>query len=514
MERVAVIGAGPAGLTTARFLSSEGFEPTIFERASRIGGQWSGDSRFSSVWPSLRTNTSRILTAVSDLRYEPGTAVYPTNQEVGEYLGRYAAMFGLHERVRLDTSVVGLSRIDHGRWAIRSTGPEGSASEEFDRVVVATGRYHRPHLPEVPGVATFTGSAGAIHARAFKDAHAYRGLRVLVAGCAISALEIASDLAMAGAERVVTTQRRQRYVLQKLLAGVPVDLLAFTRAGGMAARMLPREASGAAIKQFIVKGFGNPAQLGAPAPAEDVFEAGITLCQHYMPLVAEGRISIRPWIDGIDGSRVTFGDGSAEAFDAIVFATGYELELPFLDRALAGTLESDEEHLTLHNFTFHPDLPGLAFAGLFHQMGPIFPVLELQARYIAYTWSGARPAPPAEEVRAGIEAYRAARHLPQGVPMHVAAALFAANAGVEPVLPQWKALARPLLFGPLLPISYRLNGRDNLPHAADQVIEESQAFGAVHSLSLTSEERAQLQTLAAASRDLDFAQFVGQVTGT
>jgi cation diffusion facilitator CzcD-associated flavoprotein CzcO len=511
MERVAIIGAGPAGLAAARYLKSEGFEPTLFERASRAGGQWSGDATYTSVWQALHTNTSRILTSFSDLSFDAGTPVYPSNQQVTGYLDRYATIFGLHERARLGTRVEGLSR-NSDRWIVRSCGPGGATSEPFDRVVVATGRYHRPHLPDVPGLQTFSGPGGAVHARDFKDAARYRGHRVLVAGCAISALEIASDVAMMGAERVVTTQRRQRYVLQKLMAGVPVDHLAFTRAVGMAARLLPMDANASAFKRFILRGFGSPAQLGAPAPADGPFDAGITLCQHFMPLVAEGRITIKPWIAHVDGDNVSFADGTVEGFDAIIFATGYQLELPFLDPEITRTLDADEQRLDLYNFTFHPDLPGLAFMGMFHQMGPIFPVLELQARYIAYTWSGARASAPEEEQRRGIAAYRAARHLPQGVPMHVTAGLFAGAADVEPVLPSWKELARPLLFGPLLPISYRLDGRDRLAHAAAQVREEARAFGAVPSLTLTPEQRGQLQALAAAARDPDFAHFVGEVT--
>ncbi|HKJ64999.1 MAG TPA: NAD(P)-binding protein, partial [Desulfopila sp.] len=37
-EKVAIIGAGPAGLTTAYFLALEGYHPTIFEKAPKTGG--------------------------------------------------------------------------------------------------------------------------------------------------------------------------------------------------------------------------------------------------------------------------------------------------------------------------------------------------------------------------------------------------------------------------------------------------------------------------------------------
>lgn len=61
MQEVAVIGAGPGGLVAARYLQSEGFAPVLFEQAATSGGQWSGDARCSGVWPSMRTNTSRVL---------------------------------------------------------------------------------------------------------------------------------------------------------------------------------------------------------------------------------------------------------------------------------------------------------------------------------------------------------------------------------------------------------------------------------------------------------------------
>ncbi|MDT5160269.1 MAG: hypothetical protein QOC90_579, partial [Mycobacterium sp.] len=73
---VAVIGAGPGGLVTSRWLSSQGFEPTIFEQAPMLGGQWTGLPDLSGVWPTMHTNTSGITTAFSDLEPE-GDLVYP-----------------------------------------------------------------------------------------------------------------------------------------------------------------------------------------------------------------------------------------------------------------------------------------------------------------------------------------------------------------------------------------------------------------------------------------------------
>lgn len=39
-SKVGIIGAGPAGLVTAKYLLDEGLKPTIFEISDQLGGQW------------------------------------------------------------------------------------------------------------------------------------------------------------------------------------------------------------------------------------------------------------------------------------------------------------------------------------------------------------------------------------------------------------------------------------------------------------------------------------------
>jgi hypothetical protein len=96
--------------------------------------------------------------------------------------------------------------------------------------------------------------------------------------------------------------------------------------------------------------------------------------------------------------------------------------------------------------------------------------------------------------------------------MHTTARVFATAAGVDPDVAAWPGLARALLFGPLTPSSFRLSGRDALPDAAARVERDAAAFGAVPTPVLTGDQRAQLQALAAVSRDLDFAALVGRLT--
>jgi cation diffusion facilitator CzcD-associated flavoprotein CzcO len=489
---VAVIGAGPGGLIAARWLLSQGFEPTIFERSSTLGGQWAGLDGRSGVWPSMHTNSSRVLTAFGDLEHETDL-VYPSNRDILDYLRRYADTFGLAERI-LPGTRVDLVRRDGARWLVRHPGGE----EGFERVVVATGRFHAAAIPPVPGLETFAGSAGATPTYDYRGPAAYRGKRVLVAGCAISALEIAAELAQLGAARVVVTQRRQRYVLPKFAAGVPSDHRVYTRYGALAGETLQPAETDRQLKELVLESAGSPEQYGAPPPDPSLSAAGLTLNQHYLPLVAEGRIAVRPWMESVAGTDVAFGDGHTEKFDGIVFGTGFKLSMPFLDEDIRRILDLDSEHMDADRYTFHPDLPGLAFMGMWDQSGGYFVPLELQARWIAYTWGGSIPSPTETDRRSAIAAYRSRRGTSQKTKMNLVAVAFARAAGVEPHPDDWPQLRRALLFGPLAPSCFRLEGPDALPDAPARFARDAATFGAITSNELTERERTHLSLVQAA----------------
>ena len=512
LRRVAIIGSGPGGLVAARYLKQHGFEPVIFEQGDEIGGQWNLRSPHSGIWPSMVTNTSRLLTCFSDLAPEPSAPIFPSSNEILAYLKRYARRFDVLSHVHLNTRVELIERDpDSGGWLVRSSATE-KRNEKFLYVVIASGRFNKPSVPSLPGLESFRGSCGVLHSFDYKDPESFRGKRVLVVGCAISALEIASDLAMLGALRVVSTFRRQRYVMQKLVAGVPSDALAFTRFAALSAEVTPKEILSKATQDFILRVFGSPERFGAFRPAGDFLSVGRALSQHYLPLVAEGRIAVKPWIGEIQDRNVRFLDESSEEFDAIIFGTGFQLSMPFLSSTISSILDLDAQHADLYKYTFHPDLPGLAFLGLWEQTGPYFPPLELQARWITYVWSGIVPSPPRDQMNAGIAAYRATRGKSQLQAMHLMALLFAREAKVEPDLREWPQLARALLFGPLSTVSFRLSGPDRLLDAGERVATEARVLGTVGTAEFSSEQVAQLQVLAEARKDAEFAEFVDRIT--
>jgi hypothetical protein len=300
--------------------------------------------------------------------------------------------------------------------------------------------------------------------------------------------------------------------MQKLVAGVPSDLITFTRFAALKAEVTPREVLGKTTEDYILRVFGSPEHYGASKPAGDFLTVGRALSQHFLPLVAEGRIVVKPWICDVDGQSVRFQDRSLEEFDAIILGTGFHLSLPFLGSEICRVLSLDAQHADLYQFTFHPDLPGVAFLGLWEQTGPYFPPLELQARWITYVWSGIRPYPSRDQMNAGIATYRSRRGGSQLQAMHLMTLLFAREAGVEPDLRLWPDLACALLFGPLSAISFRLSGPEKLLDAGIRIATEAQACGVLANPEFSSDQVAQLQALAADRKDPGFAEFVDRIT--
>ncbi len=500
-HRVAVIGTGPSGLATARYLRGVGLTAVLFEQSDGVGGQWRVGAAHSSIWPGMPTNTSRVTTALSDMPHPPGTAAYPRAEEIGAYLTRYAERFDLLRDARLLTRVEEIEPVSDAQgWSVRSRGSDGTAQHErFSHVVVATGRHHREFTPSIPGLAQFTGAGGVSHSSAYRGAGPFRGQRVLIAGHSLSAVEIASDLAVEGAARVTVAARRHRFVMQRMAAGVPMEHRMYTRAAGMAWEALPPPVTSAWLKELILRTSGHPHQYGAPVHSEDVLTAGFTHAPRYLTLVGEGRIDARPWITHMAGNAVHFANNMCESYDAIIFATGFTLHLPFLGETARAALRPDATHLDLHHHTFHPDLPGLAVVGQYEHGGPFFPTLENQARWVAYTFGGVRPTPSRDAMVAGVASTHAQRGTPQLVRSHIVARLFAREAGIEPDPADWPELARALLFGPQSPAAFRLVGPDALPDAAARIAADAAEFGVITDSAFREHELAQLRAIGDAA---------------
>src|SRR3954452_23358783 len=376
--RIAIVGAGPSGIVAAKYALEAGFDVTVFEASGGLGGQWCTTARHSGVWPGMHTNTSRAMTAFSDFPAPAEHPLHPAAEQIHAYLQAYARAFDVIDHVRYETPV---GEVRPG-WEVDG--------EPFDAVVIASGRFRRPRWPGV--VHGFRGQL--LHTFDYPGAGAFADRTTLVYGNGISGAEIASDLAPHAP--VISAFRKSRYVIQKVVDGISSDWQWYTLFGAVERRLLPADEWSRRQRERILRVAGDPADFGAPAPDEDLRVAGLSLCQDYLGRVRDGGSVCRPGIASIDGTTVTFTDGSTATVEVIICATGYDLDLPYMDEVVADVLGGGP---TLYKRTFHPDLPGLGVIGQFLAQGPYFPLLELQARWISAVWSGQATLPSDGEIR-------------------------------------------------------------------------------------------------------------------
>ncbi|RTQ48870.1 dimethylaniline monooxygenase [Hymenobacter gummosus] len=495
-DKVAIIGGGPAGIAAAKSLLEDGLTPVIIEQSGALGGQWNFGTAHSGQWPGMHANSCHIKMSFSDYDYPTGTQMFPTNAEVLAYLHDYAHHFGVDRHVRLHTRVELISRGAEGQYVVWTVNQAGERqTETFARVIVASGRYNKPRLPRTPGLDHFHGRV--LHSMEYRGREQFRGQRVLVVGNSISGLEIASDLARNADTTVISSARKPRYIARKIMHGLPTDQLAFSRFGAYVSQALPPAEAMEGLKQLVLSAVGNPADFGGLRPADNVLEAGLSQCQDYLDYVQAGRIRAVPGVRAYAPGRAILTDGEELPIDAVILATGYDLHLPFLHEELRRTVDADENHLDLHHFTFHPALPGFAFMGLYQQIGSYFVTAELQARWIAACWSGARTLPTAADMEAGLAQSRQLRQQGgmatcQGVSETIAAAL-----GVAPTLPRYPELAAELFFGLLAPAQYRMEGHGRQAGARARFERNVRHFTGGAPLLLSPEQLGQLQMLAA-----------------
>lgn len=402
---VAVVGAGISGLVTVKALREERIQVTCFERSERVGGLWNYDESSPGgggpAYRALVTNTSRHKTALSDHSWPAGDGDFPAHDRVLGYVASYAERFALRKHIRFATEVTDIRPGPSG-WIVGSRGAAGRQKERYDAVVVCSGIYGVPFVPAFEGRDGFAGRIE--HVMSYTGPESYAGLRVVIVGAGSSAVDIAVDLSRT-ALVTIAVARPARFV-PKWIGGQPYDHR-LTRA----ARVLPESLRVRVFARMLANEYarlGMPRDTAGwplPVPPLDLGAVRSTPTSDLVPAIADGRIAYRPGIERLEEGAVVFDDDRRVAADVILCATGYEMRFPYLPHALAPVHELDE--IDLYRHVFHPDAASLAFVGMCRVAGPVPPVAEMQARWIACVFAGRASLPSSREMNRAISARRA-----------------------------------------------------------------------------------------------------------
>ncbi len=112
MSRVAIIGAGPAGLVSAKECLAQGLDVTVFEKTDRIGGLW--NSGIGHVWEGMLANLSNESCHFPDFPYQSKVDLFPTQSQVLQYLYDYVDHNNLEGCIRFNSDVSDVSQYADG----------------------------------------------------------------------------------------------------------------------------------------------------------------------------------------------------------------------------------------------------------------------------------------------------------------------------------------------------------------------------------------------------------------
>jgi len=393
--KVAIVGAGPSGLTTLKTLRQAGLDARCFEAGDRVGGQWVIDnpSGTSAAYRSLRTNTNRAMSRFSDFAFPDDFPEYPGHAQMADWFERYARRFGLLDHVSFGARVESVEPLDPGDRPGHGSGVadggfrvavKGRPPERFDAVVAATGNLWDAVTPRLPG--RFDGPT--LHTQAYRDPTTPLDLtkrRVLVVGLGNSGCEIAAELARVS--QVFLSARSGNFILPRLAEGQPAPPHPSEPIGWLF-RALPGRARDAVFRAVFTRaltrmsaGRPRPESLGLPPLPPDPFGKRAVVNDEILGLLAAGRVLARPALRALHGREVEFDDGSRLAVDAIIHATGYRFTLPYLSREVLGV--DDAADLRLYQGILHPRYPRLFVVGVMRVFCSIWPQAEQQALWIA-----------------------------------------------------------------------------------------------------------------------------------
>jgi cation diffusion facilitator CzcD-associated flavoprotein CzcO len=419
-EKVCVIGAGSSGLTACQVLGARGIPFDCFEKGSMIGGNWryENDNGTSSAYKSLHINSARKLMSYRAFPMPDDYPDYPSHWQVAKYFDDYADRFGLRERITFNTEVVSVAPVRgavtgtagangagppvDGEWEVTLEGPEGRRTERYRAVIVANGHHWKPRWPEppFPGAEDFEGEQ--MHAHHYRETDVLEGKRVLVLGIGNSAVDIAVESSRI-ADKTFLAMRRGAYVLPKFLGGKPID-----EAAPPIASRLPLPMQRFFFNRMLKTAVGEMTDYGLPKPDHKLLEAHPTVSSELLPRIGHGDVAVKPNIDRFAGDRaVRFADGSEEEIDLVVYCTGYRIEFPFLAEDV---FVARDNRMPLYERVVSVENPGLYFIGFIQPLGPIMPLAEAQAEWIAELLAGRAALPAAAEMREEIAGYERWQH--------------------------------------------------------------------------------------------------------
>ncbi|MFR9728159.1 flavin-containing monooxygenase [Saccharopolyspora sp. MS10] len=398
---VAIIGSGFAGIAVAAELRRAGHTSfTIFERAPGVGGVWR-----DNTYPGAACDVPSHLYSYSFMPEPEWRRRFAEQPEILRYLRRCVERHRLTRHLRLNTAIEAADYDERSRrWRLRTGTGE---VVEADVLVPAVGQLSEPLVPDLPGLAEFSGAR--FHSARWDHQLDLRDKRVAVIGTGASAIQFVPAIADRVRELAVFQRSAPHVVPRPDRAYRKRHRFAFRNVPG--AQTIARlgvwlffEAAGRGLttaqplgKLFTaLAGRHRRAQLGTGAseefaPDHQIGCKRVLFSSEYYPAFGRPGVRLeRERIERITPSGLRTADGVEHPADVLIFGTGFDAGnfLSSLRVRGVGGLRLDEVWSRGARAYLGMAVPG--FPNMFVMYGPntnlgsgsVVHVLESQARYV------------------------------------------------------------------------------------------------------------------------------------
>jgi putative flavoprotein involved in K+ transport len=312
-----VIGGGQAGLALGYWLNQHDIDFLILDANGRVGDSW------RKRWDSLRLFTPAKYSGLPGLAFPGDPYHLPARDEVADYLEWYAQVF--------DLPVCGGVEVKRVSRSTRGFEIETSdIAYEADNVVIATGPFQTPRIPEV--AKRLDHRIVQLHSSEYRNPARLPDGPALVVGAATSGAQIAVELAKS--RDVMLAGRSVGSMPRRVLGRDLFDWLYLT-----VMRPGADSALGRRIRRNVLG--GTDALIGMTE--KDIETAGVRRV---------GRVT-----DVRDGKPV-LSDATVADVRSIVWATGFRPDFSWIDAPVFGA-----DGLPAHR-RGATGVPGLFFLGL------------------------------------------------------------------------------------------------------------------------------------------------------
>jgi len=420
VRKVAVLGAGVAGLQVAEQLLRVNLECVLFEKAADVGGIWRQN------YVDFGLQVPKELYEFPSYPFMAKHGSFPKGPEVQEYIRSFAREKGIYPRIRFNTEVVRVvPHSDQRGWSLsfREEGksPRGHAvQEDFDFVVVATGMYGTPMVPEFPGMNTFQGMT--MHAERFHDKDCAVGKKVIVVGGGKSAIDSAVAAAKTAKSSTLLFREAHWPVPRYLLDLVPFKWGTYSRFGHAT---LPTHYDVSLLGK-VLHLFATPLKWlwwrivelmfrfqfrlsGDLVPTtrieHDLFSGGQILSYEFRDMLRSSQLeACKGGIASFTKNGVVLTDGSTKEADIVIFGTGFTKNYAYLESREREMLDRQKDGLHLYRNIFPVHLPNLCFIGA--EVSTFNNILTqgLQALWLSHVLSGLIHLPPVHAMVKDVDA--------------------------------------------------------------------------------------------------------------